>query len=86
MFTQKLVVCLLAILLVGALWRGDLRAAPEISLPPSPGACSWQGRHLAHGNLRYSPVRFQGNVIRFDIYRCQNAAWIYAGSSADVMP
>lgn len=84
--SEKLLISLLAILLATVLGNRSLEAAPGRPVTPAPRGCQWAGVHYAHGSLRYAPVTVAGTAQHIDIYRCQDGAWVYVGSSDDVMP
>jgi hypothetical protein len=84
MLRRTLALTLLALYL--ALNVQPVVAAPGPNPPgPTPMPCSWRGQVYPHGSTRHSPVIGPlGNIIRYDIYRCQDASWVYIGSSDDV--
>lgn len=59
-------------------------AAPGTPIGPSPLPCVWQGQLYPHGAYRTAAVIGPaGQIIRYDVYQCQNAKWVYLYSSDD---
>ena len=84
MYGRKLVYALATVLTTLVMTAGPALAAPN----PGPGSrlrnCTWDRTIYISGSLRQAPVIFDGKVIHYDIYQCQDGSWIYVGSSDDM--
>ena len=60
-------------------------AAPGTPIGPSPLPCRWNGQLYPHGAYRTVTITgLYGEIIRYDVYQCQNTKWVYRYSSDDI--
>jgi len=77
-------------LLFGLLFLLSISATPAMAAPGGPGEtnslpCQWNAQLYPHGAFRYAYlIGFNGQIIRYDVYQCQNTRWVYRYSSDDI--
>lgn len=80
---------ILSLLVVTALSLGmtssPVTAASGTPIGPSRLPCRWNGQLYPHGAQHSVPFTgVYGEIIRYDVYQCQNAKWVYLYSSDDI--
>lgn len=76
-------------LLFGLVLLLSIATTPALAAPGGPSEpgwlpCRWNGQLYPHGAFRYAYfIGPNGQIIRYDVYQCQNTRWLYRYSSDD---
>ena len=74
---------LLAVMMISLL-PNSVSAAPPPPPGDSPNGCLKNGNFYPHGALVKLYTYFNRLPLYYDLYRCVDGSWVYAGSSDDI--